>query len=75
DPPLNSDRGSLPVVDGRGAKAYITNRGGWFPGDEWKGDVARMMMYMAVRYGERFFPKRLVMAAYTFSLDFPYIFI
>ncbi|MCK0206098.1 endonuclease [Ornithobacterium rhinotracheale] len=75
DPPLNGDRGSLPFDDGRGAKAYKTNRGGWFPGDEWKGDVARMMMYMAVRYGERCNPKRVGMAPYTFSKDFPDIFL
>ena len=25
--------------------------GHWYPGDEWKGDVARMMMYMYLRYG------------------------
>jgi endonuclease I len=27
------------------------NTAAWFPGDEWKGDVARMMMYMYLRYG------------------------
>ncbi|MEK6451728.1 MULTISPECIES: endonuclease [unclassified Myroides] len=33
--------------------------GGWFPGEEWKGDVARMMMYMYVRYGEQCIPNRI----------------
>ncbi|MRJ10027.1 T9SS C-terminal target domain-containing protein [Ornithobacterium rhinotracheale] len=75
DPPLNSDRGSLPFDDGRGTKAYKTNRGGWFPGDEWKGDVARMMMYMALRYGDRCDPKRVGMNPYTISKDFPDIFL
>lgn len=28
----------------------------WYPGDEWKGDVARMMMYMYVRYGNQCLP-------------------
>ena len=27
------------------------NTAAWYPGDEWKGDVARMMMYMYLRYG------------------------
>ncbi len=25
----------------------------WYPGDEWKGDMARIMMYMYLRYGEQ----------------------
>ena len=29
---------------------------GWYPGDEWKGDVARMMMYMYLRYGDQTLP-------------------
>jgi len=28
----------------------------WYPGDEWKGDVARMMMYMYLRYGNQCLP-------------------
>ena len=24
--------------------------GNWYPGDEWKGDVARIVMYMQLRY-------------------------
>ena len=27
-----------------------TNQGDWYPGDEWKGDVARIIMYMYLRY-------------------------
>ena len=26
------------------------NQGDWYPGDEWKGDVARIVMYMYLRY-------------------------
>src|SRR5690606_18250401 len=29
------------------------SNGTWYPGDEWKGDVARIMMYMYTRYGDR----------------------
>lgn len=28
----------------------------WYPGDEWKGDVARMMMYMYLRYPTQCLP-------------------
>lgn len=27
-----------------------TNQGDWYPGDEWKGDVARIIMFMYLRY-------------------------
>ena len=46
----NSSRGSRKFADGLG-NSGVTPQGYWYPGDEWKGDVARMMMYMYVRYG------------------------
>src|SRR5690606_35382075 len=30
--------------------SHITGNGYWYPGDEWKGDVARIVMYMYLRY-------------------------
>lgn len=51
---LNSDRGNLKFAKGSGL-AQKTN-GGWYPGNEWKGDVARMMMYMYIRYGTQCLP-------------------
>lgn len=47
----NTQRGNLKFVDGSGNSG--SSSGGWYPGDEWKGDVARMMMYMYLRYGDR----------------------
>ena len=47
----NSDRGNFRFVDGSGTSGNVSN--GWYPGDEWKGDVARMMMYMYIRYGNQ----------------------
>ncbi|WP_347174389.1 endonuclease [Polaribacter uvawellassae] len=32
------------------------NTNAWYPGDEWKGDVARVVMYMYLRYGDRCLP-------------------
>ncbi|TXD59958.1 T9SS type A sorting domain-containing protein [Polaribacter sp. IC066] len=46
----NGQRGSLRFADGNGNSGNVS--GGWYPGDEWKGDIARMMMYMYIRYGE-----------------------
>ncbi len=50
DADINNDRGNLPYVTGSGS--YGTVSGGWYPGDEWKGDVARMIMYIHLRYDE-----------------------
>ena len=44
----NNTRGSLKFVDGLGNSGV--QGGSWYPGDEWKGDVARMVMYMYLRY-------------------------
>ncbi|MFT7120035.1 MAG: endonuclease I [Neolewinella sp.] len=51
----NGSRGSRKFADGSGNSA-ITAQGHWYPGDEFKGDVARMMMYMYLRYGDRCLP-------------------
>ncbi|KGL64051.1 endonuclease [Polaribacter sp. Hel1_85] len=48
---FNSDRGSLKFVNGSGNAGSVS--GGWYPGDEWKGDVARIMMYMYIHYGDQ----------------------
>ncbi|ACU07602.1 hypothetical protein FIC_01152 [Flavobacteriaceae bacterium 3519-10] len=71
DVTLNSTRGSLLFDDGTGAMAYKTSRGGWYPGDEWKGDVARILMYMYVRYNVRCLPLNITMNPSTYSQDFP----
>lgn len=44
----NGTRGNLKFADGSGNSGVVG--GNWYPGDEWKGDVARMMMYMYLRY-------------------------
>lgn len=48
DQQMNNNRASKKFAAGSGNAG---NTGGnWYPGDEWKGDVARMMMYMYLRY-------------------------
>ncbi len=44
----NNVRGSRKFAAGSGNSG--TTGSNWYPGDEWKGDVARMMMYMYLRY-------------------------
>ncbi len=68
---LNSDRGNLLFDDGVGPMAYVTPRGGWYPGDEWKGDVARILMYMYVRYENQCKPLNITLNPATYAADFP----
>lgn len=62
----NSLRGNLKFIDGSGTSK--ATGGGWYPGDEWKGDVARMMMYMYVRYGNQCLPKNITIGT-TNTID------
>jgi len=48
----NGKRSNRKFAAGSG-NSTITAQGYWYPGDEFKGDVARMMMFMYVRYGNR----------------------
>jgi endonuclease I len=50
----NGSRGNLKFATGTGNSGSVV--GGWYPGDQWKGDVARMMMYMYLRYGTQCLP-------------------
>ncbi len=54
----NSSRGNKKFATGSGANSGSSSNG-WYPGDEWKGDVARMMMYMYLRYGNRCLPSNV----------------
>lgn len=53
DADVNSSRSNFRFVDSSGSNALI-NENSWYPGDEWKGDVARMILYLNIRYGETF---------------------
>jgi endonuclease I len=50
----NGNRGNSKFATGSGNSSTVS--GGWYPGDEWKGDVARMMMYMYLRYPTQCLP-------------------
>ena len=50
----NADRGNKKFGVGSGNSGTFGSD--WYPGDEWKGDIARMMMYMYLRYGDQCLP-------------------
>lgn len=58
DGQMNSSRSNRKFASGSG-NAAITSNGNFYPGDEWKGDVARMMLYMYLRYGNRCLPNNV----------------
>ncbi|PIV49398.1 MAG: hypothetical protein COZ75_08055 [Flavobacteriaceae bacterium CG_4_8_14_3_um_filter_34_10] len=49
DSQMNSSRNNRPYEQGTG-NAEITPDSNFYPGDEWKGDVARIIMYLYLRY-------------------------
>jgi endonuclease I len=54
DAKMNSNRGNLKFAAGSGNAGEVS--GNWYPGDEWKGDAARIIMYMYLRYGNQCLP-------------------
>jgi len=54
DANVNETRSNYPFISGNGSQGL--NGENWYPGDDWRGDVARMILYLNVRYGETFDP-------------------
>ncbi|WP_052503508.1 endonuclease [Lacinutrix sp. Hel_I_90] len=54
DVTMNSNRGNRKFAAGSGNAGIVS--GNWYPGDEWKGDAARIVMYMYLRYGTQCIP-------------------
>jgi endonuclease I len=52
DSQRNGTRSNRPFEESTG-NSRILPSGNWYPGDEWIGDVARMMMYMYLRYRDQ----------------------
>ena len=50
DSQKNTQRSNSLFIDDSGVESKVTNDGYFYPGDEWKGDVARIIMYMYLRY-------------------------
>jgi len=60
----NGSRGNRKFADGTGNSGTVG--ADWYPGDataggtDWRGDVARMMMYTYIRYGNQCLPSNVV---------------
>ena len=50
----NGDRGNKKYGAGSGNSGSVGSN--WYPGDEWKGDCARILMYMYLHYGNQCLP-------------------
>jgi endonuclease I len=59
----NSNRSSAKFGAGTGISGY--NGSFWYPGDEWKGDVARICMYLYLRYPTQCLPENVGTGPFT----------
>lgn len=57
DVQTNNSRGSKKFAAGSGNSGTVGSN--WYPGNEWKGDVARMIMYMYLRYSTQCAPNNV----------------
>lgn len=73
DVTFNGERGNRLYADSEGDAGPTGSF--WYPGDEWKGDIARMMMYMYVRYDSRCLANNVGSGSNTFHADMPDIFL
>lgn len=71
---MNSSRNNRPYTSGTG-NAHTVGTNYFYPGDEWKGDVARIVMYMYLRYNTQCLPNNVGSGSTTFSADMPDIFL
>lgn len=72
----NASRSNKKYDAGNGSSSS-NNQGNWYPGDEWKGDVARIIMYMYLRYPNQCEPTNVGIGTQLFSPngDMPDIFL
>jgi hypothetical protein len=70
----NGNRGSKKFGAGSGDSGDVGS-GNWYPGDEWKGDAARIVMYMYLRYGDRCLPSLVGVGSTQGSTDMLQLFL
>ena len=63
---LNNSRSNRKFDNGNGHASVLSN-GNFYPGDEYKGDVARMMMYSYLRYPTQCLPKNVGVGSTSYS--------
>ncbi|HMC01098.1 MAG TPA: endonuclease, partial [Flavobacteriaceae bacterium] len=55
----NGQRDSKKFADGSGNSGTVNSGENWYPGNDWKGDVARVIMYMYLRYDTQCLPTNI----------------
>ena len=74
----NSERNNFKFALGEGfsGRSSVTYNGpdgantrGWYPGNEWKGDVSRIIMYMYLHYGNQCLPTAVGVGDKQFTAD------
>lgn len=75
DVEMNTSRGNKRFTQGSGNATVLGNF--FYPGDEWRGDVARMVMYMYLRYSFQSLPNNVGSGSSNLSPlgDMPNIFL
>lgn len=73
DQQYNASRGNRKFIDGSGNSGNTNS--GFYPGDEWKGSVARIIMYMTVRYPSQCDANNTAISTNTYSSTMPDIFL
>jgi endonuclease I len=68
DNSMNGSRSNRKFVDDSG-NAHTLPNDQFYPGDEWKGDIARMIMYMYVRYGNQCQPAYIGIGDTNYSIN------
>lgn len=74
DSEMNSYRSNYAFAEGSG-NADALGYSQFYPGDEWKGDVARIIMYMELRYPGECEARSVGAGATTYHYDMPNIFL
>lgn len=70
DQQYNIRRSNRNFADGSGNSGNVSSTG-FYPGDEWKGAIARIIMYMHVRYPYQCEAKNTAESSYTYSAEMP----
>jgi len=73
DSQMNSTRNNSEFESGSGNSGLTTN--GFYPGDEYKGDVARIIMYMYTRYPSQCAANNVGYGNSTYNSNIPDIFL
>ena len=75
DVEMNGLRANRMFSEGNGTASYTIGNDRFYPGDNWRGDVARIIMYMYVRYGEQWNPNLVGDGSNSYHNDMPDIFL